>query len=194
MVSTVNLARGSSRSGPSHREPGARRIVLAGAGTATALVLLFGYHTSTQGVGGPHTAVVAAGPGTGTTTGGSSASGGTGGSSGSAGGGASGSTSGSSSGAATSGTFTGGVAQTMWGPVQVRITVSGGKVTDAQAVVVPSGNMRDVSINQYAVPILNQEAVQASSAQIDAVSGATVTSDGYIASLQSALDAAGLKG
>jgi uncharacterized protein with FMN-binding domain len=178
VVSTVE-SKPSSSKGAVRREPGARRIVLAGAGTATALVLLFGYHTSTQGAGGPHTAVVAAGPGTGTTS--------------STGSGASGSTSGTASGAK-SGTFTGGVAQTMWGPVQVRITVSGGKVTDAQAVVVPSGNMRDVSINQYAVPILNQEAVQASSAQIDAVSGATVTSGGYISSLQSALDAAGLKG
>ena len=47
-----------------------------------------------------------------------------------------------------------------------------------------------VEINDYAVPILNQEAVQAGSAEIDAVSGATVTSDGYIGSLQSALDQA----
>lgn len=190
MVSTVEP--GTARR--VRREPGARRIVLAGAGTATALVLLFGYHTSTQGIGGPGTSVLAAGAGTGTRagSGGSAAVGGSGGSTGSAG---SGATSGSgSSGAAQGGTFTGGVAQTMWGPVQVQITVVGGKVTDAQAVVVPSGNMRDMSINQYAVPILNQEAVQASSAQIDAVSGATVTSDGYIASLQSALDAAGLKG
>ncbi|MGN6331254.1 MAG: FMN-binding protein [Motilibacteraceae bacterium] len=180
MVSTAESQR-ATRAG--RREPGARRIVLAGAGTATALVLLFGYHTSTQGVGGPHPSVVAAGPvsGTSSSTGSGSSTGG-------------GSASGSSSGTVDSGTYTGGVAQTMWGPVQVRIAVSGGKVTDAQAVVVPSGNMRDVSINRYAVPILNQEAVQASSAQIDAVSGATVTSDGYIASLQSALDAAGLKG
>lgn len=187
MVSTVE-SKGASRA--VRREPGAGRIVLAGAGTVTALVLLFGYHTSTQGLGGPNTSVVAAGPGTGTTAGGSAASGGTG----STGSGSSGSTSGSTSGTAKSGTFTGGVAQTMWGPVQVQITVSGGKVTDAKAVVFPQNNGRDIAINSYAIPMLNQEAVQASSAQIDAVSGATVTSGGYISSLQSALDAAGLKG
>ncbi len=56
----------------------------------------------------------------------------------------------------------------------------------------PSGNFRDQEINSYAVPILNQEVVQAQSAQIDAVSGATVTSDGYIQSLQSAIDQAHL--
>ena len=168
----------TSRAGKVHREPGATRIVLAAGGTATALGLLFGYHTSTQGLGGPHSTVVAAGPGAGT-----SGSGSTGSSSGASG-----------TGSAKDGTYTGGVAQTQWGPVQVQITVSGGKVTDAQAVVVPSGNMRDMAINQYAVPILNQEAVQASSAHIDAVSGATVTSGGYITSLQSALDAAGLRG
>ena len=181
MVTQANRPR-TGRPGMVHREPGATRIVLAAAGTATALGLLFAYHTSTQGLGGPHSAVVAAGPGAGTS--GSGTAGSTGSSSGSA----------SGTGSAKDGSYTGGVAQTQWGPVQVQITVSGGKVTDAQAVVVPSGNMRDMAINQYAVPILNQEAVQASSAQIDAVSGATVTSGGYIASLQSALDAAGLKG
>jgi uncharacterized protein with FMN-binding domain len=76
--------------------------------------------------------------------------------------------------------------------VQVQITVTGGKVTDAQAVVYPNGNGRDVEINSYALPVLSQEAVQQQSAQIDTVSGATVTSDGYVQSLQSALDQAHL--
>jgi uncharacterized protein with FMN-binding domain len=89
-------------------------------------------------------------------------------------------------------TWTGGVAQTRWGPVQVRITVRGKKIVAASAVQVPAGNHRDQEINDYAVPVLDDEAVAASSASIDAVSGATVTSDGYVASLQSALDAAGL--
>jgi uncharacterized protein with FMN-binding domain len=89
-------------------------------------------------------------------------------------------------------TYTGDAVDTRWGPVQVQITVTGGKVTAAQAVQYPNGNGRDVEINSYALPVLSQEAVQKQSAQIDTVSGATVTSDGYVQSLQSALDQAHL--
>ena len=60
------------------------------------------------------------------------------------------------------------------------------------AVVYPDGNARDAQINAYALPVLAQEVVAAQSAQIDHVSGATVTSDGYVASLQSAIDQANL--
>ena len=81
---------------------------------------------------------------------------------------------------------------TRWGPVQVRITVQGGKITDSHAVVYPNNNGRDVEINSYALPVLDQEAVQAQSANIDMVSGATVTSGGYLQSLQSAIDQAHL--
>lgn len=56
----------------------------------------------------------------------------------------------------------------------------------------PSDNPKDQEINSYALPTLNQEAISAQSAEIDAVSGATFTSDGYINSLQSAIDKAGL--
>jgi uncharacterized protein with FMN-binding domain len=101
------------------------------------------------------------------------------------------STSGGTAGSS-AGTFTGDAVQTRWGPVQVRITVSGGKITAADVVQVPQGNPRDQEINSYAVPVLNSEVVQAQSAQIDTVSGATVTSDGYLQSLQSAIDAAQL--
>jgi uncharacterized protein with FMN-binding domain len=75
----------------------------------------------------------------------------------------------------------------------VQITVKNGKVTDVQAVVYPANNGRDEEINAYALPVLHDEVLKAQSAQIDAVGGATVTSDGYISSLQSALDAANLK-
>ena len=88
--------------------------------------------------------------------------------------------------------YSGDVVPTRWGPVQVSITVAGGRVVAATAVQVPSGNRRDEQINARAVPVLDAEAVQAQSADIDAVSGATVTSDGYVQSLQSALDAAHL--
>lgn len=88
-------------------------------------------------------------------------------------------------------TYTGDAVQTRWGIVQVQITVKNGKVTAAQAIQHPTGGRND-EINAYAVPILNSEAVAAQSARIDSVSGATVTSNGYTTSVQSALDAANL--
>ncbi|MET8075971.1 FMN-binding protein [Streptomyces sp. NPDC005303] len=87
-------------------------------------------------------------------------------------------------------TVTGAVSQTQYGPVQVRITVSGGKITKAEAVQAPKGGTSDQK-TALSVPKLNQEAVAAGSADIDSVSGATYTSEGYKKSLQSALDQAG---
>ncbi|MFJ3233105.1 FMN-binding protein [Streptomyces sp. NPDC086787] len=87
-------------------------------------------------------------------------------------------------------TVTGQVAQTQYGPVQVRITVAGGKITRAEAVQAPKGGTSDQK-TALAVPRLNQEAVAAGNARIDSVSGATYTSTGYKQSLQSALDQAG---
>lgn len=89
-------------------------------------------------------------------------------------------------------TFTGDAAQTRYGPVQVQVTVTGGAVTAVTAVEYPQENPRDAQINSYAIPQLNQEATAAKSTTIDFVSGATYTSQGYVASLQSALDQAGL--
>ncbi|MGW3241188.1 FMN-binding protein [Streptomyces sp. NPDC001070] len=89
-------------------------------------------------------------------------------------------------------TADGETAQTRYGPVQVRVTVQDGRLTAVTALQVPSDNPRDQQINGYAVPVLTQEALDAQSAGIDAVSGATYTSEGYITSLQSALDKAGL--
>ncbi|MFF7793485.1 FMN-binding protein [Streptomyces sp. NPDC007991] len=87
-------------------------------------------------------------------------------------------------------TLTGDVAQTQYGPVQVRVTVAGGKITKAEAVQAPKGGRSD-QVTSASVPRLNQAAVAAGSADIDAVSGATYTSTGYKESLQSALDQAG---
>ncbi|MFE2264618.1 FMN-binding protein [Streptomyces griseosporeus] len=87
-------------------------------------------------------------------------------------------------------TVTGDVAQTQYGPVQVRVTVSGGRIVRADAVQAPKGGHSD-EVTATAVPKLGQEAVAAQSADIDAVSGATYTSAGYRQSLQSALDRAG---
>ena len=89
-------------------------------------------------------------------------------------------------------TVTGPVAQTEWGPVQVAITVSGSEITDVQVLQFPNENPKDVQINNYALPVLVDETLSAQSANIEMVSGATVTSNGYISSLQAALDEAGL--
>ncbi|WP_432923469.1 FMN-binding protein [Microbispora sp. CA-135349] len=89
-------------------------------------------------------------------------------------------------------TVTGDSADTRWGPVQVQIVISGGKLAGVKVPVAPANNRRDIEINNEALPILNEEALSARSAEIDTVSGATYTSNGYIRSLQSAIDKAGL--
>ncbi len=144
-----------------------RRIAITIAATVSVVVLLFSYRTSTD-----QTPVA-----TGRPLGGGSQPTRT----------TSPATPGSGGG---NGTFTGNAADTRYGPVQVRITVAGGRITDAQAVEYPQESGRDVRINSAAVPALNEEALQAQSAQIDTVSGATYTSEGYQQSLQSAIDAA----
>ncbi|WP_232506440.1 FMN-binding protein [Microlunatus flavus] len=72
------------------------------------------------------------------------------------------------------------------------ITVTDGKVTGVDVLRSPDGNPRDTEINARALPVLVRETIEAQSAKIDMVSGATVTSDGYLTSLQSALDQAGI--
>ncbi|WP_416960312.1 FMN-binding protein [Streptomyces sp. Agncl-13] len=146
-----------------------RRIVLASAVTASGLVMLLALK--------PHTApaiAVAPAPAASSSSGANSGTG--------------------SSGSTATGTktVTGETAQTRWGPVQVKITVKNGKITDVTAVQSPSDNPRDQEINSYALPELRREVLAAQSASIDTVSGATYTSDGYRQSLQSALDSAGL--
>ncbi|WP_030440567.1 FMN-binding protein [Actinoplanes subtropicus] len=171
-----------------------RRITLWLFSTIAALVLLFSYRTSTNSAVG--TAVAATAPATQPTTTGATPT-----------------PSASSSSAATKSssspkstapasptatktsstkTYPGSTASTRWGDVQVTITVTNGKITDVQVPVYPNGNGRDQEINAYALPILTQETLQAQGANIDTVSGATVTSDGYLQSLQAALDAAHL--
>jgi uncharacterized protein with FMN-binding domain len=81
--------------------------------------------------------------------------------------------------------------QTRYGPVQLRVTLTGGKITAVTTLQLPQDNPRDQEISGFAVPQLTQEALAAQSAHIDSVSGASYTSDGYIQSLQSALDKAG---
>ncbi|PPH53764.1 FMN-binding protein [Rathayibacter sp. AY1E2] len=93
--------------------------------------------------------------------------------------------------ASTDGTWTGSSVATRFGAVQVAITVAGGQITDVTAVHLTDKDGRSVSISHRAAPILRQEVLAAQSAHVQAVSGATYTSDGYLTSLQSAIDQAG---
>jgi uncharacterized protein with FMN-binding domain len=89
-----------------------------------------------------------------------------------------------------SGTLTGDAIDTRYGPVQVAATLSNGKLTAVKVLQVPDDGPREDMIVSDDVPQLTQEALAAGGAQIDSVSGATYTSEGYIQSLQSALDKA----
>ena len=141
-----------------------RRIAVTAAGTALGVVLLLAAK--------PHHTVTVAAPG---------GSSGESGQSGQAAG----------SGPATGvHSVTGSTVQTQWGPVQLKVTFNGTKITKVDVLQQPNGTPRDEEINAQALPVLTQETLTAQSAKIDAVSGATYTSQGYIGSLQSALDAA----
>jgi uncharacterized protein with FMN-binding domain len=91
-----------------------------------------------------------------------------------------------------SGTFVGATQQTRFGPVQVQITLSNGKITAAKALQFPNNDFRSQQISQQAIPYLVQETLAASSANIQGVGGASYTSQGWYDSLVSALAKAGL--
>ena len=76
---------------------------------------------------------------------------------------------------------------TRYGDVQVRVRVSGGRVTDVTGVQMPNDRARSAEITQFVAPVLRSEAIQAQSARIDIISGATVTSEAYAESLDDAL-------
>lgn len=88
------------------------------------------------------------------------------------------------------GTFTGSTAGTRYGDVQVQVVVSGGRITAVNALHLTDADGRSVMISRYAAPLLQQEVLSAQSAQVDTISGATTTSEGYLQSLQAALDEA----
>jgi uncharacterized protein with FMN-binding domain len=95
--------------------------------------------------------------------------------------------------AATGGTrvIDGPTEENRYGPVQVRVTLSGSKIVDVQALQLPGDRSRSYQISNVAGPELRQEALAAQSAQIHTISGASYTSTGYRQSLQAALDQAG---
>ncbi len=142
-----------------------KRIVFGILTTLTGLVLLFSYRTSLEAVN-PTDPQPVSGSTTSPNASGATASG------------------------LTDGSFTGGASTTRYGPVQVRLTVTGGLISDVQVISYPDSNGQDRQINHNAVPRLVSETVNAQSAHIDMVSGATYTSRGYMSSLQSAIDQA----
>ena len=87
--------------------------------------------------------------------------------------------------------FTGTQVSYQYGVLQLQITDQGGHITNVTEVVDQAADSRSAEINSRAIPTLNQEALQAQSANIQAVSGATYTSDAYVQSLQSAIDQMG---
>ena len=161
-----------------------RRITLAMVSTIAGLVLLFSYRTSTSGPAGGSTAAPAGivgplAPGAQESSGSSTAAPGPGGSPANAPG---------------TGTLTvnGSPVDDGYGVVQVQVKISAGKIVDVTTLSLPQDG-HSSRINSFAVPQLRQEVLRAQSANVDTVSGATLTSEAYAQSLQAALDAAHLK-
>jgi uncharacterized protein with FMN-binding domain len=152
-----------------------RRVFLAVTGTIAGLVALLSFRSHV-----PSAAPVASSGNSGTTAAGN----GTGTGSGAA----SGQPAASASLAAGERAIDGNVANTAYGPVQVQLLVKNSKIVKVNILEQPSSTAHDLQIGQFAFPQLIHETLTAQSARIDAVSGASYTSQGYIQSLQSALD------
>lgn len=146
------------------------------AALASAGILLAGWQTGTQ-AGGIST-VASSTTATGTT--------------GSTGTGSTGTGTSGSSGTSASGTYKGTAVQTRFGPVQVQITVANGKITDITALQLTNTDGKSFQISNRAAPLLRSKVLAAQSADVQTVSGATITSDAYLTSVQAAIDAAHL--
>ena len=145
-----------------------RRAPLVISGTAVGLAGVLSFHARTpKAVAPPSVVASAAAPST--------------------------ASSGSSAKSSSTKVVTGKVIPTPYGNAQVRVTVTNGKITKIEALQLQGNDPKSVQISSSAEPTLRDEALQAQSAAIDAVSGATFTSTSYEASLQSALDTAGFK-
>jgi len=154
-----------------------RRVILAVTGTVAGLVALLSFRSHVPSV--PAGASGASGN-TGTSAAGASAAG--------AAGAGAGQPTPSASLAAGERAIDGNVANTAYGPVQVQVLVKNSKIVTVNILEQPSSTAHDLQIGQFAFPQLIHETLTAQSGRIDAVSGATYTSQGYIQSLQSALD------
>jgi uncharacterized protein with FMN-binding domain len=158
-----------------------RRALLTLGGTAAGLAALLSFKTHSLAAADPATSPPAASAGTSQPM---------------ASGTEAGSASPAPSGASASGpmaarTVTGAVASTPYGPMQVQLTLAGTKITKVTVVQQTDDGTESNQIDGTAIPQLTSETLAAQNAHIDAVSGATYTSSGYIKSLQSALDKAG---
>jgi len=173
------------------------------AALASAGILLAGWQAGAQ-VAEIRSSVVPAATGTGTDGTGSSGSTGSSGASGASGSSRASGASGSSgtSGSAASGsagaaaaaaaTYDGAVVATRFGSVQVQITVKAGAITDVTALQLTDDDRKSIQISNRAAPLLRSEVLAAQSAKVKSISGATVTSNAYLTSLQAAIDAANL--
>jgi uncharacterized protein with FMN-binding domain len=158
-----------------------RRITLIITSTLAAVIMLFSYRTSTRGATADTTAappgiVAGAAPTPDTTAGQTGKPGGH--------------PTKKASAKPSTITVNGPTAQTRYGPVQVQVTISGKRITGVKTLQHPSGDDRSIQIAADALPQLRSETLVAQSAHIDAVGGATYTSQGYQQSLQGALDLA----
>ncbi|KSU70822.1 FMN-binding domain-containing protein [Pseudarthrobacter enclensis] len=163
-------------------------ILLAGwqAGTQAGGVSTLASGTTSSGTTGSGPTAAGATGASGTGSSGTGASG-----TGSSGTGASG-TGSSGSASTAAGTYKGSAVQTRFGAVQVQITVASGKITDVTALQLTDDDRKSVQISNRAAPLLRSEVLSAQSADVQTISGATVTSNAYLTSLQAAIDAANL--
>jgi uncharacterized protein with FMN-binding domain len=164
-----------------------RARAIWGSALAAFGVLAIGWGVGTAGAPTTTSTLPGSSGVSGSGTSGSSGSGGS--TSGSTGGSTGGSTAGTP--AAQDGSYTGAAESTPFGTVQVSVTVSGGRLSDVTALHLTDRGGQSVRISNRAAPILRQEVLAAQSAHVSMVGGATYTSEGYLASVQSALDQAG---
>jgi uncharacterized protein with FMN-binding domain len=166
-----------------------RRAILTIGGTAAGLAALLAFKSHPVAVASA-AGTPAATPTPTMTAGPSSADGARSSKSASASASRSGSGSGSGSGSTATRTVTGAVANTQHGPMQVQLVLTGKRITKVNVLQRTDDGQESIQIDSFAIPKLTSETLTAQSARIDAVSGATYTSQGYIQSLQSALDKA----
>lgn len=88
------------------------------------------------------------------------------------------------------GEYTGAAVDAFYGLVQVKAVIQGGKLADVQFLEYPNDRRTSIRINSIAMPYLTSEAIQAQTADVDVISGATLTSEAFAQSLDSALNAA----
>jgi uncharacterized protein with FMN-binding domain len=85
------------------------------------------------------------------------------------------------------GVYTGPVTDAYYGPIQIQAVVQDGRLSGIRVLRYPSDRRTSVAINRQALPMLRDEVVSAQSAKVDIISGATLTSEAFVRSLEKAL-------